>query len=100
MGILKGLTIALAGDIKDYSDPPKTISYEQLKKWICNNDGKWTPSVRPQTTHLICSKEAYKKRDGAGTYIHIYDSLTTPFFSSSTNTHLSLNPYDNPIYIF
>lgn len=64
MAILKGLVIASIGDIKDSSG--KSISSEQLKKWIVNNKGRWTPEVSKDTTHLICSKDAYKKDHKSG----------------------------------
>lgn len=65
MGVLKGLVIALAGDIKDSSNT--TISTEQLKRWINANDGRWTSRVGPGTTHLICSADAWKKGVESGT---------------------------------
>ena len=65
MGVLKGLVIALTGDIKDSSNKP--ISTEQLKRWIGANDGRWTSRVGPGTTHLISSSEAYKRGAEPGT---------------------------------
>ncbi|KAF2451913.1 hypothetical protein P171DRAFT_438566 [Karstenula rhodostoma CBS 690.94] len=59
MAILKGLVIASVGDIKDHSG--KSISNEQLKKWVVNNKGRWASEVGKGTTHLISSKDAYKK---------------------------------------
>lgn len=64
MAILKGLVIASVGDIKDHSG--KNISNEQLKKWVVNNKGRWAPEVGQGTTHLISSKDAYKKDAKAG----------------------------------
>ncbi|KAK3209694.1 hypothetical protein GRF29_44g378388 [Pseudopithomyces chartarum] len=61
MGVLKGLTIALAGDIKDSSTPPKSISLEQLKRWIHANGGTYAARVTERTTHLVASKEAFKR---------------------------------------
>ncbi|OAG09371.1 uncharacterized protein CC84DRAFT_1255437 [Paraphaeosphaeria sporulosa] len=59
MAVLKGVVIASVGDIKDHSG--KHISNEQLKKWVVNNKGRWAPEVVQGTTHLISSKDAYKK---------------------------------------
>lgn len=61
MGVLKGLTIALTGDIKDSSTPPKSISLEQLKRWIHANGGTYAARVTERTTHLVASKEAFKR---------------------------------------
>ena len=66
MPVLKGLTIALTGDIKDSSTPPRAIPLEQLKRWIHANGGIYTPRVTRETTHLVASKEAFKRGDGAG----------------------------------
>jgi hypothetical protein len=64
MAILKGLVIASVGDINDSSG--KSISNEQLKKWVVNNKGRWTPEVGKGTTHLISSANAYKRDAKAG----------------------------------
>lgn len=52
MGVLNGLTIAVAG----------TLDYDttQIKKWVEANGGRYSPSVSKQTTHLLASKEAWK----------------------------------------
>ncbi|KAF1965978.1 hypothetical protein BU23DRAFT_336052 [Bimuria novae-zelandiae CBS 107.79] len=59
MGILKGLVIGAVGDIRNSSD--ESISNDQLRKWILANDGRWTSKVDSGTTHLISSKDAFKK---------------------------------------
>ena len=72
MGILSRLTIAIIG----------TLPYEpfQIKKWVEANGGKWSPTVKRGVTHLISSKEEWKKASGAihqasdlGTWIVSYD---------------------------
>ena len=52
MGVLSGLTIAVAG----------TLEYDntQIKKWVDANGGRYSPSVSKHVTHLIASKEAWK----------------------------------------
>ncbi|KAF2262863.1 hypothetical protein CC78DRAFT_605294 [Lojkania enalia] len=59
MGVLKSLTITAAGDLGSGK------SNDQLKKWIDANDGKWVPKVQKGITHLVCSKEAWKKKTSA-----------------------------------
>lgn len=52
MGVLNGLTIAVAGTL-DYDNT-------QIKKWVEANGGRYSPSVSKHITHLITSKEAWK----------------------------------------
>jgi len=52
MGILSGVVIAIAGALP--AEPA------QIKKWVDNNGGKWSPRVEQRVTHLITSKPAYK----------------------------------------
>lgn len=54
MGILSHLTISATGTLAH--DPT------QLKKWTEANGGKWVPRVQKGVTHLIASKDAWKKR--------------------------------------
>lgn len=72
MGILKGLIISVAGDLGSGK------GNEQLKKWVDTNGGQWALRVTKAVTHLICSKEAYKKNVDAGTLIP--KSFARPFF--------------------
>ncbi|KAJ4305563.1 hypothetical protein N0V90_001094 [Kalmusia sp. IMI 367209] len=58
MAPLKNLVISAAGDV----GPRKGT--DQLKKWVENNGGRWTPRVGEGVTHLICSKDTYKKNSG------------------------------------
>ncbi|KAG9204325.1 hypothetical protein G6514_001399 [Epicoccum nigrum] len=52
MGVLSGLTIAVAGTL-DYDNT-------QIKKWVEANGGRYSPNVSKYVTHLIASKEAWK----------------------------------------
>ena len=52
MGVLNGLTIAVAGTL-DYDNT-------QIKKWVEANGGRYSPSVSKHITHLIASKAAWK----------------------------------------
>lgn len=52
MGVLNGLTIAVAGTL-DYDNT-------QIKKWVEANGGRYAPSVSKHTTHLLASKAAWK----------------------------------------
>ncbi|KAF2014775.1 hypothetical protein BU24DRAFT_451724 [Aaosphaeria arxii CBS 175.79] len=53
MGCLKNLVITVAGNVGHRP--------EQLKKWVEANDGRWVPRVTKDTTHVICSKDEWKK---------------------------------------
>lgn len=39
----------------------------QLRKWVEANGGRWLPTVNKNTTHLICSKDAWKRAKHAPT---------------------------------
>jgi hypothetical protein len=34
---------------------------DKIRSWVQNNGGKWATSITKDTTHLICSKEHFKK---------------------------------------
>jgi len=53
MGVLDKLTIAVVG-----THPHDT---KQIKAWIERNGGKYSAKINKSVTHLIASKEAYKK---------------------------------------
>lgn len=57
MAILKNLIISAVGDVA----PGSGKDYSQLRKWVEANGGRWMPRVMKGITHLICSKEAWKK---------------------------------------
>jgi hypothetical protein len=97
MGCLKNLVITAVGDM----GPGK--SNEQLKRWVEANSGRWQPRFTKGVTHLICSKDAYKKNDSAGTSSQIppYDGQdpligmqsskqSTTAYSSSIMTGLKI----------
>ncbi|KAH4049278.1 hypothetical protein HBI70_107810 [Parastagonospora nodorum] len=52
MGVLSGVVIAIAGALP--AEPA------QIKKWVDNNGGKWSPRVEQRVTHLIASRPAWK----------------------------------------
>ena len=52
---LKRLTIAVTGDFGEQR------SVEQMRKWIHVNGGKFAYDVSAEVTHLVCSKEHFKK---------------------------------------
>jgi hypothetical protein len=53
MGILSKLVVAATGTL-----PADTAS---IKKWVEANGGKWSARVDKRVTHLVASKEAWKK---------------------------------------
>jgi hypothetical protein len=74
MGILKNLTITSAGAL---AFPPA-----QLKKWTEAHSGRWVSVPGPGTTHVIASKDAWKKKTDtvraaldAGAWVVSYDWL-------------------------
>ena len=52
---LKKFTIAVSGDFGE------SRGHDKMKQWITRNGGKFTVDISPKVTHLICSKEHYKK---------------------------------------
>ncbi|KAF2733931.1 BRCT domain-containing protein, partial [Polyplosphaeria fusca] len=51
---LKNTVISATGELG--------VSYDQIKKWVNANGGQWSPKVMKGVTHLISSKEHYKKK--------------------------------------
>ncbi|KAF2122637.1 hypothetical protein BDV96DRAFT_639212 [Lophiotrema nucula] len=60
-GSLKKLVVSATGEFGSGK------SHDQLKKWVDANGGKWCPKVSQGITHLICSKENWKKQVDAVT---------------------------------
>lgn len=56
MKSLKGCVIAATGD---FGEPR---NYDNLKRWVETNGGKWTTRVTKETTHLIASKDHWKQQ--------------------------------------
>jgi len=71
--IFKGKVMSIAGSIMTTSkNDPQPITYESISRWITAHGGTYEKKVGPETTHLICSIEEYKKRTEQGKYsIHI-----------------------------
>ncbi|KAI9812887.1 MAG: hypothetical protein M1827_004405 [Pycnora praestabilis] len=53
---LKNLTIAVTGDFGEVR------SHENLRRWIQSNGGTFSQDIDENVTHLICNKEAWKKK--------------------------------------
>jgi hypothetical protein len=60
MAILSKLMVSCSGNV---GQKP-----EQLKKWVENNGGKWVSRPMKDITHLICSKEHWKREADDGEY--------------------------------
>jgi hypothetical protein len=60
MGCLKNLVITAIGDLGPGN------GNEHLKRWVEANGGRWEPRVTKGITHVICSKDAWKKNIDAG----------------------------------
>ena len=41
-------------------------SFEKMRQWIQINGGTFAYDINPSVTHLICSKEHYKRNKGLG----------------------------------
>lgn len=52
---LKRFTIAISGNFGEQR------SVEQIKRWIQANGGTFAADVSSEVTHLVCSKEHFKK---------------------------------------
>ena len=59
-GPFKAFTIAVTGDFG------QNRSLEKMRQWIQVNDGTFSYDVNSDVTHLICSKEHFKKNRGLG----------------------------------
>jgi hypothetical protein len=72
--IFKGKVMSIAGSVMTTSkNDPQPITYESISRWITAHGGTYEKKVGPETTHLICSIEEYKKRTEQGKYsIHIF----------------------------
>ena len=56
----KAFTIAVTGDFG------QNRSFEKMRQWIHVNGGTFSYEINPDVTHLICSKEHFKKSRGLG----------------------------------
>ena len=52
---LNRFTIAVTGDFGE------SRGHDKMKQWITRNGGKFTMDINSKVTHLICSKEHYRK---------------------------------------
>jgi len=57
---LKGFTIAVSGDFGAGRAEPN------IRRWVENSGGKFTSKLTKDTTHVICTKEHWKKPVAAG----------------------------------
>ena len=80
--ILKGLTIAIAGDFGE----PRTAS--KLQQWIERNGGTFETNVK-DCTHLVCTPEEYKKKSTKGGYSA---GLTTVRANTRQQSRTPCNP--------
>lgn len=58
----KPFTIAVTGDFGE------TRTHDKMKQWIEANGGTFAPKISVEVTHLVCSKEHYKKSVTTGRY--------------------------------
>lgn len=58
---LKRFTIAVTGNFGEQR------SSEQMRKWIHANGGTFASDISPDVTHLVSSKEHFKKNVAMGT---------------------------------
>lgn len=57
---MQRLTIAVTGDFG-----PKR-SHEKMEHWVKKNGGTFSKDINKTVTHLVCSKEEYKKNSAMG----------------------------------
>ena len=58
---LKSFVIAVTGDFGT------DRSFEKIRQWIQVNGGVFSYDINAQVTHLVCSKEYFRKNRGLGT---------------------------------
>ena len=59
----KKVVLAATGDFgKDRSD-------QKIKQWVERQGGKYTSKIGPEVTHLVASKDHYKRSAKMGTYV-------------------------------
>ncbi|KAJ0118317.1 hypothetical protein J7T55_009100 [Diaporthe amygdali] len=86
MGHLKGVVVCICGDLRSDKDKNKTIreqfTDENIKNWLKYRGGKLVEEVNKTTTHLLCSRSAFKNKDPMvqsarkrGCYIVTYEWL-------------------------
>jgi hypothetical protein len=85
---LKKVVIAITGDFGG-----KSRSIENIKRWIESNGGKYSTKIEDGVTHLICSKENWKKQVPAGitpflTIFYVFERSDTDSISSSESSQL------------
>lgn len=66
---LKNFTIAITGDFGERR------SFEQMRHWIQVNGGTLAYEISSDVTHLVCSKERFKKNVVMGTAYHTSRSV-------------------------
>ncbi|KAL8745143.1 MAG: hypothetical protein Q9190_002701 [Brigantiaea leucoxantha] len=52
---MKKFTIAVTGDFGALR------THEKIRQWVENNGGTFALNISPDVTHLVCSKEHYKR---------------------------------------
>lgn len=68
---LKRFAIAITGDFGE------TRTHDKMRQWIEANGGTFAPKISAEVTHLVCSKEHYKKSVTMGTYAYWFRKLIT-----------------------
>ncbi|KAK2604856.1 hypothetical protein N8I77_007752 [Diaporthe amygdali] len=67
MGHLEGVVVCICGDLRSDKDKNKTIreqfTDENIKNWLKYCGGKLVEEVDKTTTHLLCSRSAFKNRN-------------------------------------
>lgn len=67
---LQHLTIAVTGDFG------KARPHDRMKQWTEHNGGKFVREISRKVTHLVCSKEDYKKESALGiSHIHAFNAF-------------------------
>ena len=65
----KPFTIAVTGDFGE------ARTHDKIKQWIEANGGNFTLKISAEATHLVCSREHYKKQVAMGTFAIIISRL-------------------------
>ena len=61
---MQGCTVAVTGDFG------LARSHEKMKQWVDRNGGTFSKDITKSVTHLVCSKEEWKRNAPMGISVH------------------------------
>ena len=64
-------TVAVTGDFGS------ARSHEKMKQWVEKNGGTFSKEITKSVTHLVCSKEEWKRKGPMGISVHALSCKVT-----------------------